>query len=85
MEKGREYWWYAVVGAVNAAIAAYYYFRVLKTMVIDAGNEDKPPYRLPLADAAWLFVLVAANVLPLLWWSRIEGWARTALSQYAGR
>jgi NADH-quinone oxidoreductase subunit N len=85
MEKGREYWWYAVVGAVNAAIAAYYYFRVLKTMVIDAGNEEKPPFRLPLADAVWLAVLVAANVLPLLWWSRIEGWTRTSLSQYAGR
>ena len=85
MEKGREFWWYAVVGAVNAAIAAYYYFRVIKTMVIDAGNEEKPPIRLALADAAWLGVLVAANVLPLLWWSHIEGWAATSLSQYAGR
>ncbi len=85
MEKGREFWWYAVVGAVNAAIAAYYYFRVIKTMVIDAGNEEKPPIRLALADAAWLAVLVAANVLPLLWWNRIEGWAATSLSQYAGR
>jgi NADH-quinone oxidoreductase subunit N len=85
MEKGREFWWYAVVGAVNAAIAAYYYFRVLKTMVIDAGNEEKPPIRLAVADAAWLAVLVAANVLPLLWWSHIEGWAATSLSRYAGR
>ena len=33
---------YATIGAVNAAIAAYYYFRVLKVMTIDAGNEDKP-------------------------------------------
>jgi NADH-quinone oxidoreductase subunit N len=85
MEKGREFWWYAVVGAVNAAIAAYYYFRVLKTMVIDAGNEEKPPIRLALADAAWLAILVAANVLPLLWWSHIEGWAATSLNRYAGR
>jgi NADH-quinone oxidoreductase subunit N len=85
MEKGREFWWYAVVGAVNAAIAAYYYFRVLKTMVIDAGNEEKPPFRLAFTDAVWLAVLVAANVLPLLWWSRIEGWTASSLSQYAGR
>jgi NADH-quinone oxidoreductase subunit N len=85
MEKGREYWWYAVAGALNAAIAAYYYFRVLKTMVIDPGNEEKAPYRLALPDAAWLLVLAAANILPLLWWSRIEGWAQSSLSQYAGR
>ena len=45
IEKGRSYWWFAVVGAVNAAIAAYYYARILKTMIIDAGNEEKP--RLP--------------------------------------
>jgi NADH-quinone oxidoreductase subunit N len=85
MEKGREFWWYAVVGAVNAAIAAYYYFRVLKTMVIDAGNEEKPPFRLAFTDAVWLAVLVAANVLPLLWWSQIEMWTTSSLRQYAGR
>ncbi len=39
------YGWYAVVGAVNAAIAAYYYFKVIKVMVIDAGNEEKPAAR----------------------------------------
>ena len=33
---------YATIGALNAAIAAYYYFKVLKVMTIDAGNEDKP-------------------------------------------
>ena len=85
MEKPRDFWWYAMVGAVNAAIAAFYYFRVLKTMVIDAGNEEKPPIRLAFADALWLALLVAANVLPLLWWTKVEGWARTSLSQYAGR
>ena len=86
MEKPRDqFWWYAVVGAVNAAIAAYYYFRVLKTMVIDAGNEEKPPIRLAFADSLWLVLLVAANVLPLFWWSSVAGWARTSLSQYAGR
>ena len=85
VEKGREFWWYAVAGAINAAIAAYYYFRVLKTMVIDEGDEEKPPIRLAFTDAAWLLVLIAANVLPLLWWNSVEGWTRSSLSQYAGR
>jgi hypothetical protein len=30
-------------------------------------------------------VFVLGNVLPLLWWSRIDEWARTSLNLYAGR
>ena len=52
-------------------------------MIIDAGNEEKPPFRLPAADAAWVAVLALANVLPLLCWSRIEGWARGAAVLWA--
>jgi NADH-quinone oxidoreductase subunit N len=85
VERGPSYFWYAAAGAVNAAIAAYYYARVLKTMIIDAAPAEKPPLRLALADTAWVWVLLLANVLPLLWWSRIDDWARSSLSLYAGR
>lgn len=85
IEKGPRFWWFAVVGAVNAAVAAYYYARVLKTMVIDAGNEEKPAFRLSLPDQAWVLFYLAANVLPLLFWSTIEGWARSSLVLFAGR
>jgi len=85
VERGPSYYWYAAVGAVNAAIAAFYYARVLKTMIIDAAPVEKPRLRLAFADAAWVGVLVLANVLPLLWWGRIDGWARASLSLYAGR
>jgi len=84
VEKGPDYWWYAVVGAVNAAIAAYYYARVLKTMVIDAGNEQRPPLSLALSDKVWLTAYVAANTLPLVWWDHFEAWARQSLTLYAG-
>ena len=85
VEKGSAFYWYALVGAVNAAIGAYYYARILKTMIIDPGNEEKPPFRLPFADAVWVGALLAANVLPLLWWGRVEGWARHSLGLYAGQ
>jgi NADH-quinone oxidoreductase subunit N len=85
IEKGSSYWWLAAVGAVNAAIAAYYYARILKTMIIDPGNEEKGPLRLATADQVWVAVLALANVLPLLFWSRIEDWARASLTMYAGR
>jgi NADH-quinone oxidoreductase subunit N len=76
---------YATIGAINAAIAAFYYFRVLKVMVIDGGNEDKPRLALALADRAWLFAFAAANLVPLLFWGRIDAWARSALVLYAAR
>jgi len=85
IERGSHYWWYAFAAAINAAIAAYYYARVLKTMIIDEGGEDKPVLKLAAADLAWVGALAAANVFPLLWWSSIEGWARSSLVLYAGR
>ena len=85
VERGPEYWWYAVAAAVNAAIAAFYYFRIMKTMVIDAGNENKPAFPLAFADGAAVFLLAAANFLPIFFWSGIEGWARQSLTLYAGR
>jgi NADH-quinone oxidoreductase subunit N len=85
VQKGPSYWWYAVVGAVNAAIAAYYYARILKTMIIDAGNEAKTPLRIAAPDMAWVVLFAVANIVPLLFWGAIDGWARGSLTLYAGR
>jgi len=85
VEQGRQYYWYAVAGAVNAAIAAFYYFKILKTIVVDPGNEDKPAFRLAAVDQAWVVVLAALNVLPLLFWNVVEGWTRSSLTLLAGR
>jgi NADH:ubiquinone oxidoreductase subunit 2 (subunit N) len=76
---------YAVIAALNAAVAAYYYFRILKVMTIDAGNEDRPPLKLALVDQAWVAAFALANVVPILFWSRIDSWARGAMVLYAGR
>jgi NADH-quinone oxidoreductase subunit N len=62
----------AVVGALNAAVAAFFYFRVLRAMVIDADGAERGPLLLGRADAVSLGVLAAANVLPLLSWNVVE-------------
>ena len=85
IERGPGYWWYAVVGAVNAAIAAYYYFRILKVMVMDPGNEDRPALSLAFADRAWLVLFALANLAPVFFWSGIDSWTRGSLVLYAGR
>ena len=43
---------------MNAAIAAYYYARVLKTMIIDTPTVEKPAFRLAFADSAWVWILL---------------------------
>jgi NADH-quinone oxidoreductase subunit N len=83
IERGPELYAYAVVAALNAAVAAYYYARVLKTMIIDEPATEKPALRLPPADLAWVGALALANILPLLFWSAIEGWARSSLVLFA--
>jgi NADH-quinone oxidoreductase subunit N len=85
IEKGPTYTWYAVVAALNAAIAAYYYARVLKTMTIDAGNEEKAPLSIGALDTAWVALFVAANALPLLFWGAIDVWARSSVVLFAAR
>jgi NADH-quinone oxidoreductase subunit N len=83
IEKG--HFWFALAGALNAALAAFYYARVLKTMIIDAGNEEKAAMKLALPDAAWVALLAAANVLPIIGWQWIETWARSSLGLIASR
>jgi NADH-quinone oxidoreductase subunit N len=73
---------FATLAAVNVAVAAYYYFRVLRAMVIDAAEGAEAPLRLATADGALLVLLTLANVVPLLFWSRIEAW--TAASAVLG-
>src|SRR5574341_876648 len=62
IEKGSGYFAYAVVAAVNAAIAVYYYARVLRAMIIDPAEEDRPAMRLAWADALGVGLLAAANL-----------------------
>jgi NADH-quinone oxidoreductase subunit N len=52
----------AIIGVITSAIAAYYYFMVIKTMFMDAapGEVDLSP-SCPLAIA--MFVMVLATVL----------------------
>jgi NADH-quinone oxidoreductase subunit N len=83
IEKGSAYYWFAVVGALNAALAAFYYARVLKTMIIDEEEDGpaKPVVRLAFVDRAWLVLFAAANLVPLLFWGIVDGWVRGALTR----
>ena len=85
VERGSAYYWLAVVGALNAAVAAFYYARVLKAMIIDPGNEEKAPIRLAFADSAAVAVLALLNLVPVLLWPLVESWTGASLVLWASR
>jgi len=60
IEKGPALWWLAVAGALNAALAAWYYARVLRVMMIDKGDE-RPAWSLPAIDQAWLILFLVSD------------------------
>ena len=60
MENG--FVWLAVIAGINTAISVYYYWRIVKVMYLEKGEDESP---LVLAPALNGFVLVLT--LPILW------------------
>ena len=85
IERGPAYAWYAVVARAE---------RRDRGLLLLPRPEDDDHRRRQRGEAgvpaaprrlAWVVLLVLANVVPLFFWSQVEGWARASLSLYAGR
>jgi NADH-quinone oxidoreductase subunit N len=63
--------WLAVIGALNSVVAVYYYARVIKTMIID-GGEDESRILVPWTSQIliWLMLLPTAGMV--IFWDRIQ-------------
>ena len=75
--------WYAMlalVGALNTAVALYYYARIVRAMFIDPPYvEDPAPIR---ANPGYQLLLAGASAFILLfgiWWTPIVDWAASSL------
>jgi NADH-quinone oxidoreductase subunit N len=67
----RDLAWFAVIGALNSVVAVYYYARVMKTMVID-GGEETSPVRASWDSAALIWVMLIPTVGLMLFWDQIQ-------------
>jgi NADH-quinone oxidoreductase subunit N len=75
--------WYGmlvIVGALNTAIALYYYVRIVRAMFIDPPYVENPaPIR---AHAGYQLLVAAASAFVLVfgvWWTPIVDWAAASL------
>ena len=75
--------WFAVVGALNSVIAVYYYARVVKTMIIEDG-EDTARIRTPWTSHALVWILLLPTIGLMLFWDRIQQWTFFSMRFFLG-
>ena len=77
-------YWFALVGALNAAVAAFYYMRVMKHMILE--NDDRPPtpLRISTLNLALLVLLLVPNILLIVFWSPIDRWTANSITLFGG-
>jgi NADH-quinone oxidoreductase subunit N len=76
--------WFAVVGTLNAAIAAFYYMRVLKAMILEDGNGDTTPLRISRLNLALLTALLVPNLILVVFWNPIDRWTASSVRLFSG-
>jgi NADH-quinone oxidoreductase subunit N len=80
--------WYgmlALVGALNTAVALYYYVRIVRAMFIDAPYvEDPAPLRAKVGYQLLLGVSSAAILVFGIWWTPMVEWTQASLQIFRG-
>lgn len=76
--------WFAVVGTLNAAVAAFYYMRVIKAMVLEEGNGKTAPLQVSFLNQALLVALLIPNLILVFFWNPIERWTASSVKLFSG-
>jgi NADH-quinone oxidoreductase subunit N len=75
--------WFAVVGALNSVIAVYYYARVIKTMIIEPG-EDMSRIRIPWTSHVMVWIMLLPTAGLMLFWGRLQELTLNSLKIFLG-
>ena len=67
----QQYYWLALVGALNSVIALYYYVRVIKTMFLDKPLEASR-VTIPAYPVVLLFFLAIPTILLGVYWAPVK-------------
>jgi NADH-quinone oxidoreductase subunit N len=74
--------WLAVVGSLNAAVAAYYYMKVMKAMILDEGDNSLPPLKISPINLSLLVALLLPNILLVVFWNSIDRWVTASVKLF---
>jgi NADH-quinone oxidoreductase subunit N len=70
--------WFAVIGALNSVISVYYYVRVMKSMIVE-GGEEVTRLHLSLANTILVWVMLVPTVGLMLIWDHIQRWTSESM------
>ena len=76
--------WFAVVGALNAAIAAFYYMRVMKHMILENSDGNNTPLHISYLNRALLVALLVPNIFLIVFWTSIDRWTTSSVMLFRG-
>lgn len=77
-------YWFAVVGALNAAVAAFYYMRIMKHMILEDDDRPPTPLRISALNRALLVLLLVPNILLIVFWNPIDRWTANSITLFGG-
>ncbi len=75
--------WFAVIGALNSVVAVYYYARVIKTMIIE-GGEDESRISVSPASLALVWIMILPTVGLVVIWERVQRLTTESLRLFLG-
>lgn len=75
--------WLAVIGALNSVIAVYYYARVIKTMIIEGGEEESRIH-VPLAGQAMVWIMLLPTAGLVIFWERVQQLTNASMKMFFG-
>jgi NADH-quinone oxidoreductase subunit N len=73
--------WFAVIGALNSVIGVYYYARVIKTMIIEPG-EETGRIRMAWSSRLMVWILLLPTAAAMLFWDQIQRLATTSANLF---
>ena len=76
--------WFAVIGALNAAVAAFYYMRVVKHMILENEDGESEPLRMSYLNQVLVVLLLIPNVFLIVYWTPIDRWATSSINLFNG-
>jgi NADH-quinone oxidoreductase subunit N len=80
--------WYAMlalVGALNTAVALYYYVRIVRAMFIDVAYAEHPPAIKPRVGYQVMLGAFSAAILVFgIWWTPVIQWTEASLQLFRG-